>query len=584
MSSAGAGRPETRLRPPDPWWEDPTTAEPEAIRVLTDSLRLPEVVCSILAVRGLTVPDEAKRFLRPRLDQLGDPALLADGPEAAGRIARAVRDGERIFVHGDYDVDGICATALLTRWLRSLGGTVTPFVPHRVRDGYDFSANGLEQARSVGATLVVTVDCGTMAHGTVDAANDLGIDVIVTDHHTVGGRLPDAFAVVNPQRSDCAYPDPRLCGAGVAYRLATLVGRELMADPAPLDEMLDLVALATIADLVPLVGENRVLVSYGLRRMPYTSNEGVRALLAVSDVAPDEVTAGRIGYQIGPRINAVGRMGEAAEGLALLLSDDAGESARLASALDHMNGRRREEDQRTLDEALDELEGRFDPERDYGVVVAGRGWHPGVIGIVASRVVERIHRPVVMVALDGDRGGGRGSARSIPGFHLYEAIADCAEHLTRFGGHRQAAGMDVRPGALEAFRAAFNEAARARLGDARLRPVVRPDIDVELEEIDLQLVHWLSYLGPHGIGNPGPLLRARGVEVADARTVGSNHLKARLRTPGSSLDAIGFGLADRFDPGSLGTGLWDVLFRLERNEWRGQVRVQARLADLRPAS
>jgi single-stranded-DNA-specific exonuclease len=346
--------------------------------------------------------------------------------------------------------------------------------------------------------------------------------------------------------------------------------------------MLDLVALATIADLVPLEGENRVLVAYGLRRFPHTTLAGLRALLRVSDVAPDQVTAGRIGYQIGPRINAVGRMGESADGLALLLSDDADESARLARTLDRTNRERRDEDERTLDQALEELESRFDPDRDFGVVVAGHGWHPGVIGIVASRVVERVHRPVVMIALDGDE--GRGSARSIPGFHLYEAIAECSEHLSRFGGHRQAAGMDLRSGALDAFRAAFNEAARSRLENTLLRPVLRPDIDVALGELDLQLVHWLTYLGPHGMGNAGPLFRARGVQVSGARIVGANHLKAELRTPGALVEAIGFGLADRFDVASLGDGTWDALFRLERNEWRGNVRVQARLADLRPAS
>jgi len=582
VSSAGRGRRETRLRPPNPRWEAPAAPDAARVRALVDALRLPEAVCEILSVRGQDEPEQAKRFLRPRLDQLADAERLADGVTAAVRVARAIRDGERIVIHGDYDVDGICATALLTRWLRFLGGTVTPFVPHRVRDGYDFSANGLDAARNAGASLVITVDCGTMAHDTVAAAMDGGIDVIVTDHHTVGGDLPKALAVVNPQRSDCAYPFKGLCGAGVAFRLGELVGRELGVDLEVLHSMLDLVALATIADLVPLEGENRVLVAYGLRRVPHTTLPGLRALLRVSDVAPDRVTAGRIGYQIGPRINAVGRMGDSADGLALLLSDDPEESGRLASLLDRTNRERRDEDQRTLEEALDDLEQHFDPDRDFGVVVAGEGWHPGVIGIVASRVVERIHRPVVMVALDGE--GGRASARSVPGFHLYEAIAECGEHLTRFGGHRQAAGMDLRPGALEAFRAAFNEAARVRLDDPLLRPVLRPDIDVELGEVDLQLVHWLAYLGPHGIGNPGPLFRARAVEISGARVVGANHLKAELRAPDAAVDAIGFGFADRFDPETLGAGTWDVLFRLERNEWRGEARVQAKLADLRPAS
>lgn len=582
MSPAAQGPLEIRLRPPTPRWENPAAADRERVRALMDALRLPEAVCAVLAVRGRSEPEAAKRFLRPRMDQRSDPALLADGPAAAERIARAVRDGERIFIHGDYDVDGICATAILTRWLRSLGGTVTPFVPHRVRDGYDFAKGGLNAAKADGASLIVTVDCGTMAHETVTAANQAGLDVIVTDHHTVGATLPNALAVVNPQRADCSYPDKGLCGAGVAFRVAELVGVQLSANTDDLNAMLDLVALATISDLVPLEGENRVLVAQGLKRFSCTTLAGLRALLKVSDIAPGQITAGRIGYQIGPRINAVGRMGESADGLALLLSDDATEAGRLATVLDRTNRERREEDQRTLDQALADLEARFDPDRDFGVVVAGEGWHPGVIGIVASRIVERIHRPVVLIALDGAE--GRGSARSIPGFHLYEAIAECSEHLSRFGGHRQAAGMDLRPGALESFRVAFNEAARSRLKGELLRPVLRPDVDVDLSEIDLELVHWLSYLGPHGIGNAGPLFRTRGVQVSGARVVGANHVKVELRSSSARVDAIGFGFADRFDVDSLHSGTWDVLFRLERNEWRGEVRVQARLSDLRPAS
>lgn len=582
MSPAAPDPNPSRLQPPTPRWEDPAAPDPTDLRGLSEALRLPEPVCAVLVARGTTDADDAKRFLRPRLEQLSDPALMADGPRAAERIASAVRSGERIVVHGDYDVDGICATALLTRWLRYLGGDVEPFVPHRIRDGYDFSGGGLAFAREVGADLVVTVDCGTRAHETVAAARAAGLDVIVTDHHTVGDTLPDAYAVVNPQRTDCAYPGKGLCGAGVAFRLAELVGAELDADAEALLTMLDLVALATIADLVPLTGENRVLVQYGLRRFPYSTIAGLRALLEVSDVPADGVTAGRIGYQLGPRINAVGRMGESRDGLDLLLTDDDEEARRLASVLDTTNRIRRDEDQRTLDEALELLAARFDPERDFGVVLAGEGWHPGVIGIVASRVVERIHRPVVMIALDGD--GGRGSARSIPGFDLYEAVADCAPHLARFGGHRQAAGMDVRPGALPAFTEAFNAAARARLHPALLQPVLRPDIDLELGAVDLQLVHWLSYLGPHGIGNPGAVFRARRVTVDDARVVGANHLKARLRDGARVVDAIGFGLADRFRPDQITGGVWDVLFRLEANEWQGRRRVQARLQDLRPAA
>lgn len=580
MTSSGPGRLKARLRPPEPLWEPPRTADPEAVRSLVGALKLPEPVCAVLAVRGLTDPEAAKTFLRPRLDQMADPATLADGPKAARRIAEAVRNGETVFVHGDYDVDGICATALLTRWLRELGATVVPFVPHRLRDGYDFSAAGLSAARAAGADLIVTADCGTVAHDALRAAREAGIDVVVTDHHTVGADLPDALALVNPQRPDCAYPDKGLCGTGLAFRIAELVTRELGVPSDGLAELLDLVALATVADLVPLTGENRVLVHFGLRRFADSRVAGVRALLAVSDVEPGGVTSGHLGYRLAPRINAAGRIGESADALRLLLTDDPEEARALAARLDILNTERRDEDRRTFEQAMDALSDQYDPDRDYGVVLAGEGWHPGVIGIVASRVVEQIHRPVVMVALA--EGRGRGSARSIPGFHLYEALAECSEHLERFGGHRQAAGMDVHPAALDDFRRAFNDAARARLEEVSLRPRLRPDLEVDLGGVDERLVHWLGYLGPHGIGNAGPLFQARGVHLEGARVVGSNHVKARLRSDRGQVDAIGFGLADRHGVEELESRPWQVLFRLESNEWRGRVTAQAKIVDLRP--
>jgi single-stranded-DNA-specific exonuclease len=550
------------------------------VRALASALRLPETVCSVLAVRGLTSAEDAKRFLRPRLDHLLDPAQLADGLRAAERIVTAIRGGEIILVHGDYDVDGICATALLTRWLRSLGAAVVPFVPHRLRDGYDFSAAGLGAAREAGATLIVTADCGTVAHETVRTARAAGIDVVITDHHTVGSELPEALAVVNPRRPDCPYPEKELCGTGLAYKLCELVGTLVGTDAEELSSYLDLVALATVADLVPLTGENRVLVAYGLRRFAHTRLAGIRALLGVSGVGGDEITAGKIGFVIAPRINAAGRIGESADALRLLLTDDEREARELAEKLDRTNRTRQDEDARTLGEALDLLEGRYDPDTDFGVVLWAEGWHPGVIGIVASRVVERIHRPVVLVALDGRK--GRGSARSVPGFHLYEALHACSRHLGRFGGHRQAAGMDIDAEALPAFREDFNATARARLAPEELRPSLRPDMEIPLGAADLELARWLSYLGPHGVGNPGPLFLARGVRLDGPRLVSERHVKARLTTPGGRLDAIGFGLGERHPPAALERGLHDVLFRLERNEWRGVARAQARLVDVRP--
>ena len=334
------------LRRPNAFWSVPPEADERTVESLVAALRLPRTVCRLLAVRGLTDPEAAKRFLRPKLEHLGDPALLADGERAADRVAEAVRTGETILIHGDYDVDGICATALLTRWLRSLGGDVVPFVPHRLRDGYDFSEGGLDAARRAGATLVVTADCGTVAHGTIEAAAREGRDVVVTDHHTVGDVPSPAYALVNPKRPDCGYPEKELCGTGLVYRLAALIGRALAAHLEALAGYLALVALATVADLVPLSGENRVLVAHGLRRFPRTKVPGLAALLAVSGTDPGEVTSGSLGFVIAPRINAAGRIGDSADALRLLLTDDPQAARTLAEALEAINHDRRAEGRR----------------------------------------------------------------------------------------------------------------------------------------------------------------------------------------------------------------------------------------------
>jgi single-stranded-DNA-specific exonuclease len=536
----------------------------------------------VLVTRGFTAPDQAKDFLRPRLQHLHAASRLADGLLAADRIAGAIRARDTILVHGDYDVDGICATALLTRWLRALGGEIVPFVPHRLRDGYDFGPAGLAAARAAGATLIVTVDCGTVAHETVSSASREGIDVVITDHHTVAGSLPEAVAIVNPQRPDCEYPDKGLCGTGVAYKICEMVADALDADSGALATYLDLVALATVADLVPLTGENRVLVHHGLRRFARTRLPGLGALLRVAGVPAAEVTAGKLGFVLAPRINAAGRIGESADALRLLLTDNEAEARQLAEQLDATNRDRQAEDKRTLAEALEMLEQEYDPGSDLGVVLAAEGWHPGVIGIVASRVVERIHRPVVLIALDGER--GRGSARSIPGFHLYEALQGCSAHMRRFGGHKQAAGMDVDRDSVAALREAFNAEARSRLAAEDLRPRLRTDVVLDLEQVDLQLVHWMSYLGPHGIGNPGPLFAASAAGFRSAKVVGENHLKATLHQGTGRIDAIGFGLAERHPPEAVMARPHDVVFRLEKNEWRGTARVQARLIALRASA
>jgi single-stranded-DNA-specific exonuclease len=568
------------LATPSPIWRPVPPSREDLEQALASELKLPPVMGRLLLARGVGSADEARRHLRPLLDRLSDPSVYVDLDRAVVRIQAALRSGETIFVHGDFDADGLCSTALLTRWLRRLGGQIVAFVPHRTEHGYDFGSAGLARAQAAKAGLVITVDCGIVAHDTIAAARAAGLDVIVTDHHTPGPTLPDALAVVNPNRADCPSPGTYLCGAGVAYtvlrRLLTAEGHDneaLLAD-------LDLVALATIADVVPLVGDNRVLVRYGLRALEATTKPGLRALLRASRVTgrPD---ASDVGFRLAPRINAIGRLGDPERALALLLTEDAAEAEALVRYADELNEQRRAEDRRTVDEAA-EMVATLDPATTWGLVLAGQGWHPGVLGIAAGRLRERLHRPAILLTYDGDV--VRGSGRSIPEFDLHAALRRCSRWLTRFGGHRQAAGLELPAADLPAFAEAFNAEAEAELASLPLRPELQPDATIAPNEITPETVKLLAYFGPHGAGNPPPLWLGRDLEVrGEIREVGQGHLKLQLGQNGVAHAAIGFGLARRFRPADLQGQRIDALFEVGFNEWRGRTDVQLTVRDLRPA-
>ena len=572
--AAFVARPVWKLRPPP---------DPDTVSDLGRSLKLPAPLCRLLAVRGHTTPADAKSFLRPLLTSLHDPGLLLDAEAAARRIVEAIERDEMVVVHGDYDVDGISGTALLTHWIRALGGRAEPIVPDRFRHGYDLSPPGVERAAARGASLLVTVDCGITALEPVRIAVDAGMDVIVTDHHAPGRRLPDAMAVVNPNRPGCPYPNKDLCGAGVAFKVGQLVARAVGQPSDGAWDYLDLVAMATIADMMRLQGENRILTRYGLRVLSRTGRRGLQALMRVADLTPgDPMEADAVAFRIGPRINAAGRVGDPREALRLLLTEDAGEASRLAEELDGHNIERRDLDRRTAEEALAALREDYDPARDRAVVVVGEGWHPGVIGIVASRVVERIHRPAVVIALDGEV--GRGSARSIPPFDLHGAISACADHLDRFGGHHQAAGLDIRRDRIAAFREAFQDVARERLGSAEPRPLLHVDAEIGLGEIDLELSRYMRYAGPFGQGNPEPVFMARRVRFAGPpRVLTGGHIKFRMVRGGAGLSAIGFRLVERVSLGAIANRPVDVAFTLMENTFRDVTTVEARVLHIRPA-
>jgi len=565
-------------------WVFPTPADPTRVDLLSRELRLPPALCRLLVVRGFGEPALVREFLRPHAGQVHPPLGMAGMADAVERIVRAIRGGETILAHGDYDVDGICSTALFVRALGMMGARALPFVPHRLQDGYDLSDAGIGAAREAGATLIVTGDCGIVAHDAVERARAAGIDVVITDHHTPGPTLPAAAAVVNPNRPDCAYPDKGLAGVGVAYKLCCAVAEALGFPVERLQAFLDLVAVATVADLAPLTGENRALVRWGLKVLPQTPNPGLRALLRVTGLeGRGEISASQVAFVLAPRINAVGRMGEALRGVRLLTTDDPAEAAAIAGVLESENRWRQTVDGETLKEALAALDRSYDPARDWGVVLASDGWHPGVIGIVASRVVERIHRPTVLIALAG-ADDGKGSARSIPGFHLYDAMHACAGHLTRFGGHRMAAGCSIRPEEVDPFRAAFNAHAHAVLDEERLVPEVRVDLELELHHATEDLARMLRHAGPFGAGNATPVFVSRRVGlVGYPRVVGQGHLKLTLGANGTTMEAIGFGMGERTQEPLFAGGAVDVAFKLEENHFNGRSSIQAKLVDLRAA-
>ncbi|MGH7446641.1 MAG: single-stranded-DNA-specific exonuclease RecJ [Longimicrobiales bacterium] len=573
------------LEAPRRWVFRASECDDAAVAALVADLNLPRALCRLLLLRGHSTPDDARRFLKPGLESLHDPMLLAGTAPAVDRIVRAVRSAERMLIHGDYDVDGMCAAALYTRVLRSLGADVEAFVPHRMSDGYDLGHAGVRRAAEAGATLILTGDCGIDAHDAIEQANAQGIDVIITDHHTPGDTLPAAVAVVNPNRTDCPYPFKGLAGAGVAYKLCQALVRALDGDADALRWHLDLVAMATIADLAPLTGENRILAHYGLRVLRETRKPGLRALMlraGISTTAP--LSAGQVSHTLAPRINAVGRMGAASRGLRLLLADDEAEAAALADEMEAENRTRQNVDRAMLDEAVAMLEQSFDPAADFGIVLSSPGWHPGVIGVVASRVVERVHRPVVLIAEDATTGRGRGSARSIPAFHLYDAVHACAPLLERYGGHRQAAGMDLRLERIAAFRDAFNRHAREVLGPDDLIAEVKVDLEITIAEANSDLCRMMRHCGPFGMGNPQPVFVARGVAAHHCKPVGGGqHLKMTLGHGDARLAAIGFRMAERLRDLDFGATPLDVAFQLQHDEWNGRERLQARLVDVRAA-
>ncbi|MFL6012904.1 MAG: single-stranded-DNA-specific exonuclease RecJ, partial [Gaiellaceae bacterium] len=525
------------------------------VQALARALEIGELTASVLVRRGYVDPDEAAVFLAAEAPQ-HDSFLLGDMRAAVDTIRGAIAAGKRICVHGDYDVDGICATALAVLTLRALGADADWHLPSRFDEGYGVSGDTLDRLADEGCGLVLTVDCGITAVDEVARAKARGLDVVVTDHHRPGETLPDC-PVVSTRPSD--YPFPELCGTGVVAKLAEALG-------VPIDEHADLVGLATIADVVPLVDENRAFARAGLRALARTQKPGLRALMQVAHVDPAIVDEGSVGFRLAPRINAAGRLGHPREALELLLTDDADEAKRLAFRLEDVNRERQAVEERILRSAIAKVDEWPEAKRRrHGYVLADADWHEGVIGIVASRLVERYHRPVVLIA--GGDDVWKGSGRSVGSFDLHGALSACSDHLGRWGGHRAAAGLSIDPAEIDAFSAALASHADAVLEDDDLRPAVRIDAVLAPGEVSLDLVDELARLEPFGLGNPGVTLLAPAATLRGVGAIGEGrHLRATVELGGFRCGAVGFGMGPRAEALQAG-GRVDVAYRLGRNEW-----------------
>jgi single-stranded-DNA-specific exonuclease len=547
---------------------------------LAAKLGVSHTFARLLANRGFLSPEQVHDFLEPSMDKLLDAFTMRDMDLAVARVLEAVDKREMILVYGDYDVDGITSTALLTAALAALGARVTYFIPDRIRDGYGFSERGVEVARKRRAKLVITADCGITATNEVRLAGESGIEVIVTDHHEPLGELPDSVAVLNPKRKDCPYAFKELAGVGVVFKLVQgLAARrpEALSDAFVLGH-LDLAALGTIADVVPLLGENRIFAKIGLEQLCASEKPGIVALKEVAGLRTRRVESGHVAYILAPRINAAGRLGNAESGVRLLLSTEPREATIIAESLEEDNTNRKKIDESTLEDALAQLRGHG-PDLPPAIVLWSDRWHPGVLGIVASRLIERFHRPTILIAADGDE--GKGSGRSIPGFDVCQALQECRDQLIGFGGHSYAAGLTIRTERLEAFRKRLCAVVKDRIQPDDYIPKLSIDGPIRLEDLNEELVQFLDQLSPFGIGNAEPLFIADDVRLASPpMVVSKNHLKMSIRQNGRELDCIGFGMGHL--AGSLSTepGTIAVAFVPTINVWQNRARLQLKLRDI----
>jgi len=553
------------------------TVNSAAVDRLCQELNIPPLVARLLVLRGIEDPESAHHFLHPSLSQLHNPYLMAGMDTAVERLRRAIARQEKVLIYGDYDVDGTMAVVVLFTALRALGATVETFIPHRMMDGYGMRVPVIERAAAAGYRVILSVDTGIREHDVIGRARELDVDCIVTDHHLPDSQLPPACAILNPSRADCRYPEKNLSGVGVAFKLVQALLGPRLSD-RHVRSYLKVVALGTIADVVPLLGENRVIAHFGLAGLRDPVHQGLGALLEVAGLRGRPVTAGDVGFRLAPRLNAAGRMESARDVIDLFTVLDAGKTREIAERLDSLNSERQQVEEQILRHVTELMEQEPERRSRYSLVFSGEGWHRGVIGIVAQRVAERYHRPALVIGVEN--GVGQGSGRSIRGFHLLDALTRSGDLFTRYGGHAQAAGFTLPSDRIPDLETAFEACARDALSPDDLDPVVRVDAEIDLADLNWNFYQAVKSLEPHGLGNTTPVFASRGVRLAGLRIFKERHLRLRVSQGSRSCDAVAWRGVQQYPGLDCGQEL-DLAFTVDENTFDGLISLDLGVRDLR---
>jgi len=543
---------------------------------LIHAISVPPIIAQLLINRDIRTVKDAEFFLNPSLLNLHDPFLMKSMGQAVSRIERAIRDKEKILIYGDYDVDGISATALLSSVLKRLKADVGTYIPSRLEDGYGLNKKIISSIHKKGIDLIITVDCGITAVAEVEMLNSLGVDIIITDHHTPAQQLPNTDIILNPLQDGCPYPDKNLAGVGVVFKLASgLLGK----DDNWLYEQLDLVCLGTVADMVPLIGENRILVKNGLNELTHTKKEGLKALIKESYLKDKDITSYHVGYMLAPRINAAGRLGRSEISLELLLTDKPKQASELAKILTQENKNRQKMETVVLRQAMARIESEIDFTQQRVIVLEDDNWHKGIIGIVASRIVDRFYRPTVMISMDGDE--GKGSCRSIRNFNLFNALSECSDFLKNYGGHKYAAGLTVSKARLNDFKDKINHIAHERILDEDLIPCVKIDTEISISSLNKDLLKELDSLAPFGSGNPRPVFSSRNLNIKNMpQILRRSTLKMWVTDGKTTAEAIGFNMADSLPSNHLKQKI-DLAYSCDLNTYKGITSIKLQIKDMR---